>query len=321
MTRNNTHNNTHNYISNTSNAINMNQQLQQLGQVQKIQQVQKVQQNQVSEVNDILSNTRHNTSGTMQSNSKHAQKTIVHSQEFDNSVIVCCAHPDDEALGLGGTIAQYTKQSIPVIVVLFTDGESSHPFHKKEYVQKIRREEISGAGKVLGVSKIIHLGLRDGSLTTDVKKPLVKQLLVDIFEQYHPQKVFTHSRDDMLYPDHVAVHKVTISAVKEYRDKQLELTHLSSIRASHSQESKLSDMQTVEVYTFNIWGMTLFDTFAPQLLVDITSSFDKKIRAIEQFKSQKLAIAQLLPTIVYKAVQAGSKINVQYAESFRKVRI
>jgi LmbE family N-acetylglucosaminyl deacetylase len=269
--------------------------------------------------------------------SSHQTKSTTTKNVLAQTVVVFCAHPDDEALGVGGTIAKYTQQGVYVVVVLFTDGESSHPFHKKEYVQKIRREEIAGAGKLLGVSKIIHLGLRDGSLSADIKKPLVKQLLVDILEQYSPQKVFTHSRDDMLYPDHVAVHKSTLSAVKEYlfkhqasQEKQTNARQsvlTNSIKTEmpiHEQEKTKNFEQKsyqIDVFTFNIWGMTLFDTFAPQLVVDITESFEKKIRAIEQFKSQKLAIAQLLPTIVYKAVQAGSKINVKYAESFRKIRL
>jgi LmbE family N-acetylglucosaminyl deacetylase len=214
-------------------------------------------------------------------------------------VMLLCAHPDDEALGAGGTIASYMRAGKEVIIVIFTDGESSHPWQKKEVLTKIRREEIISATNELGGPKLIHLGLQDGKLTLDIKKPVVLQLLSKLLEQYKPHRVFTHSRDDMLYPDHVAVHKSVLHAVDSYN-------------AAHPEK--------IEVYTFNIWGFSLFGRSTPQLVVDISETFEHKTRALAKFSSQKLALAQLWPTVIIKAIGNGLKTNTRYAEAFYKIR-
>jgi LmbE family N-acetylglucosaminyl deacetylase len=220
-------------------------------------------------------------------------------QSDSKCVMVFCAHPDDEALGAGGTLALYSRQGIEVVVVLFTDGESSHPWEKPEHVTKTRRAEVRDAGDAIGISKIIHLGLRDGKLTDDIKKPIVRELLLGALKQYKPQKVFTHARQDMLYPDHVAVHKVTLAAIDEY--------------------NKTAEQPT-EVYTFNVWGFALIDRNDPQLTVDISSTFDNKRKALLAFKSQRLALYQLWPTVFVKAIVNGLKSNKKYAENFYKIR-
>jgi LmbE family N-acetylglucosaminyl deacetylase len=220
-------------------------------------------------------------------------------QSGSETAVVFCAHPDDEALGVGGTIAKYIQMGKQVIVVIFTDGESSHPWEKKEFVTKKRRDEVHNAASFIGSPKIIHLGLKDGSLTKDIKKPIVHQLIKDILVQYKPSKVFTHARDDMLYPDHVAVHKVTLGAIDDY--------------------NKTATSPT-EVFTFNIWGFAIWNRERPLLIVDITTTFEQKIKALRAFDSQKLALAQLWPSVFIKALIWGFRANTRYAESFYKIR-
>jgi LmbE family N-acetylglucosaminyl deacetylase len=215
------------------------------------------------------------------------------------TIVLFCAHPDDETIGSGGTLAKYVREGKHVVTVIFTDGESSHPWKKKHLVTQNRRLEAIRATKILGVHKVIHLKLHDGSLTKDIKNPDVEESILAILEEYKPTKVFTHSQDDGLYPDHIAVHKVTMQAIDKYIEKTKEKP---------------------EVYSFNIWTFHFRNTNTPKLFVDITQTFELKKQALRCFKSQALALLQLWPTIYFKAIVNGFRKNVKYAEVFYRLK-
>ncbi|MFT7616258.1 MAG: LmbE family N-acetylglucosaminyl deacetylase [Candidatus Woesearchaeota archaeon] len=217
------------------------------------------------------------------------------------TVIFFCAHPDDEAIGPGGTIAAYAKEGKNVIVVLFTNGEASHPWLKEHVITKRRQMEVDASAYILGVTSVINLKLRDSKLKEDYKSGLAKKEVLKVLKKHKPQKVFAHARDDMLYPDHVAVHNSVVEAVDEY---------------SHN----LPESQKPHMYTFNIWSIPFRKRNTPQLYVDITETFDKKKRALKCFKSQRLALAQLWPTVYAKAYLSGKNAHCKYAEKFYKIR-
>ena len=83
-------------------------------------------------------------------------------------LLVVAAHPDDEALGVGGFIATAVARGLRVTIVMATDGESSHPdsrTHTPARLAKVRRGEAREAARVLGVrAQPRHLGLPDGAL-------------------------------------------------------------------------------------------------------------------------------------------------------------
>lgn len=233
-------------------------------------------------------------------------KESVELQEFEQSkkqketIIFFVAHPDDEVIGAGGTIAQYAAEGKRIIVVLFTDGESSHPWQKKDIIVQQRQLETEAAAKILGVAGIHNLHFRDGSLTNDIKKPIVKLILLDILKLYKPYAVFTHSHDDVLYPDHRAVHKATMQAVDEYARHVIQ--------------------QPIDVYAFNIWSLTVRKRYLPQLSIDISKEFELKKKALQCYKSQIVALIQLWPSVLIKAFLEGKRAQTRYAESFYKIR-
>jgi LmbE family N-acetylglucosaminyl deacetylase len=73
----------------------------------------------------------------------------------NNSILVIAAHPDDEVLGCGGTIAKYTKDKIEVNILFISDGESSRKLSKKKKSFKInkRKKNAIAAAKILGANK------------------------------------------------------------------------------------------------------------------------------------------------------------------------
>ncbi|OHV34222.1 hypothetical protein BCD49_24760 [Pseudofrankia sp. EUN1h] len=81
-------------------------------------------------------------------------------------VVVVAPHPDDETLGVGGTLALLAALAVPVVVVAVTDGEASHPGRADE-LRRIRVAERAEALRRLGLAgtEVHRLGLPDGGVS------------------------------------------------------------------------------------------------------------------------------------------------------------
>ncbi|MFT4310144.1 MAG: PIG-L deacetylase family protein [Candidatus Woesearchaeota archaeon] len=209
-----------------------------------------------------------------------------------STILVFCAHPDDEILGVGGTIAKYTKEGKRVICIMFTSGESSHPWLHKRDIHAIRQQEAKQAGSEVGVEQTIFLSLRDGLLQKDA--PQAHERLLAIIEKYTPEKIFTHDIDD-IHPDHKAVYHAVTKAVDAYA-------------------------KPVDVYTFTVWFLAFRKKESPKLVIDITPTFTQKYKALKHFKSQWLALVQLVPILYIKSFLDGLDADSRYAEIFYKIR-
>jgi LmbE family N-acetylglucosaminyl deacetylase len=66
---------------------------------------------------------------------------------------ICC-HPDDEVLGIGGTIKKLTNQGVEVNVLMFANGNEGYTkLEDKERIVEIRRMEREKVGRILGISR------------------------------------------------------------------------------------------------------------------------------------------------------------------------
>ncbi len=66
-----------------------------------------------------------------------------------DTILVVCAHNDDQLFGAGGTLAKYVKEGKRVVVVIFSYGELSHPWLKKDSIQKTRLDECEESDKII----------------------------------------------------------------------------------------------------------------------------------------------------------------------------
>ena len=82
------------------------------------------------------------------------------------NVAVVAAHPDDEVLGVGGTIAMLAAAGARLRVIAVTDGEASHPGADPAALGRIRAQERAAALAALGAggSEVVRLGLPDTGL-------------------------------------------------------------------------------------------------------------------------------------------------------------
>jgi LmbE family N-acetylglucosaminyl deacetylase len=133
-------------------------------------------------------------------------------------ILTTFAHPDDESYGPGGTLAQATRNGQTVSLLTFTHGESGSLGISKNFttteLAKIRSGELKSAAKKLGIQRLQIHNLSDKQLQyvpeqlgVDIVKDEIKQFKPDIIITYHENTISGH-------PDHQAVTKWTLSAVK-----------------------------------------------------------------------------------------------------------
>ena len=142
-----------------------------------------------------------------------------------NKILVVAAHPDDEILGCGGTIAKYIKKGATVKVVILTRGISSRYTKNNKNVKKFQSKLHNSsllANKAIGVKNISYYDLPDNEFDSKSLLSLVKILEKEI-KKFVPNKIFTHFIHD-LNIDHQYTAKAVITAARpEYENSVSEI--------------------------------------------------------------------------------------------------
>ncbi len=137
-------------------------------------------------------------------------------------LLAVLAHPDDESLGVGGTLAKYASQGIDVFLLTATRGESGryrgfrpgdpeHPGASK--LASIREAELRSAALALGVREVALLDYRDSQLDQALPGEAVTAIAGHI-RRVRPQVVLTFGPDGAYgHPDHIAISQFTIAAL------------------------------------------------------------------------------------------------------------
>ena len=133
------------------------------------------------------------------------------------------AHPDDESLGTGGTLAKYAAEGVATYLVTATRGERGR-FHDAEtspgpdIVGKAREAELLAAAKELGLADVQILGYPDGALDTVGAAAAVDAIAAHI-RRVKPHVVVTFAPDGAYgHPDHVAISQLTAAAIVSAAD-------------------------------------------------------------------------------------------------------
>lgn len=132
------------------------------------------------------------------------------------------AHPDDECLGPGGTIAQCALDGGEVFITTFTAGEAGSIGISKtlgpEELGRRRRKEMEAACDALGVAGHRILGVPDKGVNALDPNWAVREIIADM-ERLRPQVVMTFHRLGVSgHPDHVAVNEYLEQAFVEVPD-------------------------------------------------------------------------------------------------------
>jgi N-acetylglucosamine malate deacetylase 2 len=136
------------------------------------------------------------------------------------TVLAIFAHPDDESLACGGTLARLADAGVRVVVLCGSRGESgsiSDPALVADGdLGAVRTRELRDAAAVLGIEDVIVLSHPDGELRWD-DVPEFHAEIVEAVKRYRPNAVITFAEDGLYWHlDHIGVHERTYTAVKSF---------------------------------------------------------------------------------------------------------
>lgn len=146
------------------------------------------------------------------------------------ATLVCFhAHPDDECLGSGGTIARASAEGHRVVLVVATDGaygEVPEDLESGETLVERRFKELTASAKVLGIARLEMLGYKDSGMTgwpqnsdpaafINAEVEVAANQLAKILQEENAEAVTIYDwHGNYGHPDHIAVHKVGLRAAE-----------------------------------------------------------------------------------------------------------
>ena len=139
------------------------------------------------------------------------------------TLLAILAHPDDESMGVGGTLAKYASEGVETHLVCATRGEAGWFGPPDEYpgpfaLGQIRERELSAATDVLGIRSIRFLDECDGALDRAQPARVISRIVRQI-RDVRPDVVVTFGPDGAYgHPDHIAISQFTTAAVMAASD-------------------------------------------------------------------------------------------------------
>lgn len=195
-------------------------------------------------------------------------------------ILVIAAHPDDEVLGMGGTIKKLTKNKNQVKIVIMATGiaarrsinfKNSARYNVTKNDQKIIDKQITTikshakkAAKILGVSDIESFSYPDNEMDTISNLELTKSV-EQIIQKFKPKIIYTHSPFDVNI-DHISCYNAVLTATRPKNN------------------TIVKKLMSFEVPSSTEWNFT--SVFTPNTFVDISQEISSKIKALECYKTE-----------------------------------
>ena len=134
------------------------------------------------------------------------------------SVLAVFAHPDDESLACGGTLARLADSGWSVVLLCASRGErgsiSDPGLVPDGDLGRVRTRELEDAAAVLGLAELVVLDHRDGDLRWVHPGQLERDVIAQI-ERHQPAAVVTFAEDGLYWHlDHIGVHERTTDALE-----------------------------------------------------------------------------------------------------------
>ena len=215
-------------------------------------------------------------------------------------VLVLAAHPDDEVLGMGGTIAVHTDRGDEVRVVVLTDGSSTqYPGDAETRARK--EEEAVRAAAELGVADYVHLDLPDMRLDT-LAHVDVNRVVDERIRDFAPHVVYTPQ------PDVNRDHRVLFDSV--------------AVAARPVPGQPVRRVLTYAPTSSTEWTPAAVNWFVPNWFVDVTATLERKVAAFAHYETERRDYPHPRSERAIRAAASfyGSSCGCEAAEPFVLVR-
>jgi len=212
-------------------------------------------------------------------------------------ILILAAHPDDEVLGCGGSIARWNDEGHQVYVHVLSEGTTAQ-YDAKEI--RTKRDASERIKDILGIREIFHDDLPDAKLDTipvlSIAKCIEKRL-----DEIKPDIVFTQHIGD-ISQDHKAVNEATM------------------IVGRPTPDNPIKRILSYEVPSGTEWGAILKNDliFKPNYFIDIEDYLQKKIDAMKEYQIElrDYPHPRSIKGIENLASYRGQMVGLNYAEAF-----
>ena len=222
------------------------------------------------------------------------------------NVLVIAAHPDDEVLGCGGTIARLASEGHAVSILILGEGITSRYAQRADAPAaeiEALHERSRAVARLLGAHEVSFCQFPDNQFDTVPLLEVVKSIEA-VVESVQPELVFTQHGGD-LNGDHGVTFRATLTATRPMQDQ--------GVRAVYG----------YEVASSSEWAFGQFaPVFVPNTFWDIDGFVDQKIAAMQLYQSE----ARPFPhprspaSLRARAVHWGTVVGCPAAEAFALVR-
>ena len=217
------------------------------------------------------------------------------------NIVVISAHPDDEILGVGGTLLKHKKNGDKIYWLITTNIFENKGFSKERISS--RQKEIKKISEALSVEKVFMLNYPTMSLSTSTLIEMVPKIS-KIFIEIEPEIVYCLNRSDA-HSDHRITFDAVMACTKSFRYpfiKQVLMYECIS-------ETEFAPQLPEKVFT-------------PNYFVDISSFLEEKMNLMKIYESElgKHPFPRSLKNIEALATFRGASVGVEYAEAFQLIK-
>lgn len=221
-------------------------------------------------------------------------------------ILVVAAHPDDEVLGCGGTIARLSQEGHEISIAIFGEGVTSR-YRQRELADRSLVQDLHASsrrvGKLLGAKDVFTHNLPDNRFDTVPLLDVIK-IVEDLIARLAPEVIYTQHGGD-LNIDHMTVFRAVLTATRPVPDQ--------SVR---------------EIYAFEVpsateWAFQRFEpAFRANMFVDISNTLDVKVRALAHYEMEARAFPHPRSPEALEAIARrwGSVVGCQAVEAFELIR-
>jgi N-acetylglucosamine malate deacetylase 1 len=227
------------------------------------------------------------------------------STSAEHPVLVIAAHPDDEVLGAGGTIALLADRGADVHIAILGEGITSRysdPSVADPALLKQLHDARDRAGKLLGASEVHSHNLPDNRFDSVAMLDVVK-VVEDLIALVGPRVVYTHHSGD-LNVDHGVIHRAVLTATRPGT-------------------SRVRELYAFEVASSTEWALGQFEPrFNPNTYVNIAATLERKIEAMEVYESEARSYPHPRSPEALRALARyrGAQSGLGCAEAFQLIR-
>tara|TARA_R110001592_G_scaffold45495_2_gene145379 strand:- start:9697 stop:10380 length:684 start_codon:yes stop_codon:yes gene_type:complete len=215
----------------------------------------------------------------------------------NKKVLVLAAHPDDETLGCGATIARLAKEGAHIKLLTFTDGVSARPLTKSPVAN--RNHKLFDVCEKLGIEDYMYANYPDNRL--DIISLLDKTRYIENNVDFVPDLIFTH-HPGCLNIDHKHVYEATLTA----------------FRPQNGSKQKILSYYVPSSTDFNPRN-----DFRGNVYFDVSSTYKIKLECLKENYDEEMR--EYPHTRSYENIENlmkvwGSEVGLKYAEKFELIR-